>query len=73
MVGCMAAILTGNAGLCNPLPPEPDPRLYTVGTFGGSTYSFDEIRQSLEEAGFAGVKLLQSGERRDGLVEAFKP
>jgi SAM-dependent methyltransferase len=44
-----------------------------VVTAGGSTYSFDEIRQGLEEAGFTRVYLLQSGERMDGLVEAFKP
>ncbi|MDI9613497.1 MAG: methyltransferase [Acidobacteriota bacterium] len=44
-----------------------------VATVGGSTYSFDEIRRSLEEAGFARISLLQSGERMDGLVEAFKP
>jgi SAM-dependent methyltransferase len=44
-----------------------------VGTAGGSTYSFDEIRQDLEAAGFTRVRLLQTGERMDGLVEAFKP
>jgi SAM-dependent methyltransferase len=44
-----------------------------VVTAGGSTYSFDEIRQGLEEAGFTRVSLLQSDERMDGLVEAFKP
>jgi hypothetical protein len=41
-------------------------------TAGGATYSFDEIRETLEEAGFTRVALLQSGERMDGLVEAFK-
>ena len=44
-----------------------------VVTAGGSTYSFDEIRQGLEAAGFTRVRLLQTGERMDGLVEAFKP
>ncbi len=44
-----------------------------VVTAGGSTYSFDEIRQGLQEAGFTRIKLLQTGERMDGLVEAFTP
>jgi SAM-dependent methyltransferase len=44
-----------------------------VVTAGGSTYAFDDIRQGLEQAGFVRVALLQSGERMDGLVEAFKP
>ena len=44
-----------------------------VVTAGGSTYSFDEIRQGLQEAGFTRIKLLQTGERMDGLVEAFLP
>lgn len=44
-----------------------------VVTAGGSTYSFDEIRRDLEAADFTRVKLLQSGEMMDGLVEAFKP
>jgi predicted O-methyltransferase YrrM len=44
-----------------------------VVTAGGSTYSFDEIRRGLEEAGFTRIELLQSGERMDGLVEAFRP
>ncbi len=43
-----------------------------VVTSGGNTYSFDEIRRDLEKADFARVKLLQSGEMMDGLVEAFK-
>jgi hypothetical protein len=38
-----------------------------VVTAGGSTYSFDDIRQGLEEAGFVRVTLLQTGERMDGL------
>jgi SAM-dependent methyltransferase len=44
-----------------------------VVTAGGATYSYDEIRQGLESAGFTRVKLLQTGEQMDGLVEAFKP
>jgi len=44
-----------------------------VNTEGGSTYTFGEIRAWLEEAGFANVRLLQKGERMDGLVDAIKP
>lgn len=44
-----------------------------VNTPGGSTYTFEEIKNWLEEAGFAGARLLQNGERMDALVEAFKP
>ena len=42
-----------------------------VGTHGGGTYSFDEIRAGLEAAGFTGVRLLQADERMSGLVEGF--
>lgn len=41
-------------------------------TPGGSTYTFDEIRETLEEAGFARIRLIQTGHFMDGLVEAFK-
>jgi hypothetical protein len=44
-----------------------------VNTAGGSTYTFAEIRQWLEEAGFVNVRLVQSGEHMDALVEAYKP
>ena len=44
-----------------------------VNTPGGSTYTFEEIRTWLAEAGFAKAKLIQTGEHMDGLVEAFKP
>ena len=44
-----------------------------VNTKGGSTYTFDEIRDWLEEAGFTSVRLLKAGEHMDALVEAFKP
>jgi len=43
-----------------------------VNTKGGSTYTFDEIRKGLEEAGFIKVRMLGTGEQMDGLVEAFK-
>jgi predicted O-methyltransferase YrrM len=44
-----------------------------VNTRGGSTYTFDEIKTWLEEAGFTKVRLLQTGYHMDALVEAFKP
>ncbi len=44
-----------------------------VNTEGGSTYTFEEVREWLEEAGFANVRFLQRGERMDGLVEAIRP
>ena len=44
-----------------------------VATDGGKTYTFDEIKTSLLQAGFLNIRLLQSGEHMDGLVEAFKP
>jgi SAM-dependent methyltransferase len=44
-----------------------------VGTSGGGTYTFDEIKAGLERAGFTRVRLLRSGEQMDALVEAFRP
>lgn len=43
-----------------------------VNTTGGSTYTFAEIRNWLEEVGFARVRLLKGGKHMDALVEAFK-
>ena len=44
-----------------------------VSTAGGETYTYDEIKGCLEQAGFSRVRLLQKGEHMDALVEAFKP
>jgi len=44
-----------------------------VVTAGGQTYSFEEIKSSLESAGFIKVNLIQPDERMNGLVEGFKP
>lgn len=45
-----------------------------VGIQGGDTYTFAEIRDGLENAGFSDVRLLSpGGERRNGLVQAIKP
>ena len=43
-----------------------------VNTEGGDTYTFGEIKNSLEAAGFGKVKLVRQGERMDCLVEARK-
>ena len=44
-----------------------------VGTVGGGTYTFEEIRDGLSRAGFGRIRLLRPGERMDALVEAFRP
>ena len=41
-----------------------------VNTKGGDTYTFDEIKETLEKAGFEEVKLVREGEHMDCLVEA---
>ncbi|MDD5007751.1 MAG: methyltransferase [Syntrophorhabdaceae bacterium] len=43
-----------------------------VGTHSGDTYTFREVRDALEKAGFAGVRLLRTGPKMDCLVEATK-
>ena len=44
-----------------------------VNTTGGGTYTFDEIKTGLTEAGFERVSLINKGGRMDSLVEAYKP
>ncbi len=44
-----------------------------VGTQGGGTYSFEEIRRALEAAGFTAVRRLRDAARLNGLVEGFAP
>ena len=44
-----------------------------LSTSGGRTYTYDEIKAGLAQAGFISIRLLQKGEHMDGLVEAFKP
>ena len=44
-----------------------------VSTAAGRTYTYDEIKACLGQAGFIKVRLLQKGEHMDALVEAFKP
>ncbi|MEW6387023.1 MAG: methyltransferase [Thermodesulfobacteriota bacterium] len=44
-----------------------------VNTRGGDTYTFLEVKETLEAAGFGEVKWVRSGERMDSLVEARKP
>lgn len=44
-----------------------------VATRNGSTYTYRELREVLEGAGFVDVTLIQQGQRMDALVEARKP
>jgi len=44
-----------------------------VNTRGGNTYTFKEIRKDLNAAGFKDIRLLRTGDRMDGLVEAVRP
>jgi len=44
-----------------------------IGTLGGGTYSYAEIKATLEAAGFARSALIQPDEKMTGLIEAFKP
>jgi SAM-dependent methyltransferase len=44
-----------------------------TGTSGGNCYTFEEIREGLNRAGFQRVGLLAADTRMDGLIEAFKP
>lgn len=44
-----------------------------LGTPGGGTYTFEEIRACLSQAGFNNIRLINRGEHMDALVEAFKP
>ncbi len=43
-----------------------------VGTPAGGTYTFEEIKSSLETAGFVRVSQIKHDDRMSGLVEAFK-
>ena len=44
-----------------------------VGTPGGGTYTYDEIKTGLTAAGFENVNLIQESEIMMGLVEALRP
>jgi predicted O-methyltransferase YrrM len=44
-----------------------------VATRAGRTYTYAEIEEGLQQAGFRQVRLIQVGETMDGLVEARKP
>jgi SAM-dependent methyltransferase len=44
-----------------------------VHTKGGGTYTFREVKDGLEKAGFTMVQQVKTGERMDSLVEARKP
>jgi SAM-dependent methyltransferase len=44
-----------------------------VNTPAGDTYTFKEVAETLEKAGFKDIKLVLSGKEMDCLVEAIKP
>ncbi len=44
-----------------------------LGTPGGRTYTYEEIKTGLFQAGFITINLLRKGEHMDALIEAFKP
>ena len=44
-----------------------------VNTRGGDTYTFREVKDALEKAGFKDIRLLRTGEKMDCLVEGRKP
>ncbi len=44
-----------------------------VNTPAGDTYTFSEVKDTLEMVGFLDVKLIMAGEKMDCLVEAIKP
>ena len=44
-----------------------------LGTSGGGTYTFEETKAGLLQAGFTRIALIREGEHMDALVEAFKP
>lgn len=43
-----------------------------INTHGGDTYTYDEVKHFLREAGFSEINLIKSGDRMDCLVEARK-
>jgi len=44
-----------------------------VATYGGTTFTFDELRRDLSSAGFVNVRRLRRGEGMDSVVCASKP
>jgi ubiquinone/menaquinone biosynthesis C-methylase UbiE len=44
-----------------------------VGTPGGGCYTFEEIREGLQNAGFTDIRQLHEDTQMDGLVEGFRP
>jgi ubiquinone/menaquinone biosynthesis C-methylase UbiE len=44
-----------------------------VATEGGATYTFREVKQSLEQSGFENIRQIRHGEKMDCIVTARKP
>ena len=43
------------------------------GTPGGDTYTFGEIKEGLQQAGFIAVEQVRTGDKMDCLVQGQKP
>ena len=43
-----------------------------VATEGGGTFTFNELREDLEDAGFTGVKVLHRDEGMNSVIQAVK-
>ncbi|HAR96005.1 MAG TPA: hypothetical protein DCR97_08610 [Deltaproteobacteria bacterium] len=44
-----------------------------LATPGGDTYTFNELKDTLEQSGFTSIRLINQGEKMDGLIAAQKP
>jgi predicted O-methyltransferase YrrM len=44
-----------------------------LGSPGGTTYTYEEIKTGLSQAGFSNIHLVRKGSHMDALVEALKP
>jgi SAM-dependent methyltransferase len=44
-----------------------------INTAGGDTYTFTEVSETLQKAGFINVELIRGGDQQDDIVQAQKP
>jgi predicted O-methyltransferase YrrM len=80
---CLAALVPGGRLLIRDHVMSPDrtqPKAgalfainMLVNTRGGGTFTLEEITDGLTQAGFERIRLVQSGEVMNGVVEAFRP
>ncbi len=45
----------------------------SLGTSGGGTYTYEEIKSGLSRAGFTRIRLIRKGEHMEALIETVKP